>query len=122
MASIRSKCLAAALATLAMGATANAFPPFPPFQCPWHQDKNCPRPSYCCLHYWTPSLYTCRAYHTPPTYVYGCPTDPAFSGFRINKYPCRTTSPAEQASEYANLRRFDPGAAGSLAATAADSK
>jgi hypothetical protein len=104
--------LAAALAILGMAASANAQPPFPPYQCPWLQDKDCPRSSYCCLHYWAPSYYSFWAYHTPPRYVYGCPTDPAFSGFRIDKYPCRATSSAEQASHYANMRRFDPGAAG----------
>jgi hypothetical protein len=97
--------VAALLLTLVVASHTSAFSPLPPFQCPWFEDKDCPRPSYCCLHYVTPSLYSCRAYHTPPRYVYGCPADMTFVSYRIDKYPCRTTSPAEQASKYIETGR-----------------
>jgi hypothetical protein len=79
--------------------------PLPPFQCPWCEDSCCPRPSYCCLHYLVPSIYTCRAYHTPPRYVYGCAPPPGVVGFRVTKYPCFATSPEEQADKYIEVGR-----------------
>jgi hypothetical protein len=92
--------LAAVAMTLALAAPACAFPPFPPFQYPWHEAPDCPKSSYCCLHYLTPSLYKCWAYHTSPRYVYGCYPPDAPMDFRILRYPCRATSPTEQAAKY----------------------
>jgi hypothetical protein len=97
--------IAALMLTLGLASQARAFSPLPPFQCPWFEDKDCPKGSYCCLHYVTPSLFSCRAYHTPPRYVYGCPVDLTFVGYRIDKYPCLITSPAEQASKYIETGR-----------------
>ncbi len=99
--------LAATMLALALVPAARAFPPFPPFQWPWHEPRDCPKPSYCCLHYLTPSLYTYRAYHSPPCYTcYGPPTPPLVS-FRVDRYACRVTSPAEQASRYIETGRRD---------------
>jgi hypothetical protein len=91
--------LAALVLTLGLGATARADFPFPPFHCPWHESPDCPRSSYCCLHYWTPWVYKFWAYHTEPRYVYGCYSDGPL-GYRIYSYPCRATDGNEQAQKY----------------------
>ena len=92
--------------TLGLTTRAVAFP-FPPFQCPWHEAPDCPKGSYCCLHYLLPSIYRYRACHTEPRYVYGCPVDPTYTGFRLDTYPCRITSPDEQAANYLQYRNRD---------------
>jgi hypothetical protein len=97
--------LAALVLFLGMAGQASAFPPFPPFQWPWCEPRDCPRSSYCCLHYLTPSIYTFRAYHTTPRYVYGCPSDPNFVGYRIDSYHCRASEPIEQAYKYMEVGR-----------------
>jgi hypothetical protein len=99
------KWLAALVVVVGLAAPASAEFPFPPFQCPWHEGPDCPKGDYCCLHYWTPAYYRLRAYHTPPRYVYGCPTDPEYSGVRITAYPCRAVSPEEKALEYIEVGR-----------------
>jgi hypothetical protein len=63
-----------------------------------HRDK-CPKPSYSCCHYWLPSLYTFRAYHSPPCYVPE-PIDPALATVRVEHYHCPPASPANQAEYY----------------------
>jgi hypothetical protein len=83
---------------------AEAAPPFPPYQCPWSEAPDCPRPSYCCLHYIIPSYYKCRAYHTPPRYVCGCPVE-GLIGYRVDTYPCRISCPSEQAANYQQVGR-----------------
>jgi hypothetical protein len=87
--------------TLWLVPRASAFPPFPPFQCPWHEARDCPRSSYCCLHYVLPSIYTFRAYHRPPTYATYLPD----GGYRIDKYCCRISDPTEQALKYIEVGR-----------------
>jgi hypothetical protein len=100
--------LAALLLSFGLVAQARAFPPFPPYQCPWHEAPECPRRSYCCLHYLIPALYTYRAYHSPPHYVFCFPPESALIGYRVDSYACRATTSAEQAAKYANFgRRFD---------------
>lgn len=61
--------------------------------------EKCPKPSYCCLHYWLPSVYTFRAYHKPLCYTMP-PVDPEDAAVQIVRYPCPLTSPAEQAAFY----------------------
>ncbi len=92
--------LAALVLTLGLVPAAGAFPPFPPFQCPWHEAKECPCTSYSCCHYFVPSYYACRAYHTPPRYIYGCPVDQTFTGYRIDKYPCMSADSRAQTAIY----------------------
>ncbi len=81
---------------VALAPEANAEPASP--DGPAKHEK-CPRPSYCCLHYWLPSLYTCRAYHKPLCYVMP-PVDPADAAVQIVRYPCPLTSPSEQSNFY----------------------
>jgi hypothetical protein len=61
--------------------------------CGW--GKDCPRPSYSPLHYWTPSLYTCYAYHHDQRGVYATqyryPEVP--NSYRIIRYPCPAAPP-----------------------------
>jgi hypothetical protein len=47
-----------------------------------------------------PSYYACRAYHTPPRYIYGCPVDQTFTGYRIDKYPCMSADSRAQTAIY----------------------
>ncbi len=93
----------AAMVAACAAPPASAFP-FPPFQWPWHQAPDCPRSSYSCLHYALPAIYTCRAHHTPPHYVCGCPVPVEFTLYRIDRYPCRATSPELQAAHYLEYR------------------
>jgi hypothetical protein len=97
--------LRALLLTVGLAAPSRAEFPFPPFQCPWHEAPDCPKGQYCCLHYWAPTYYRVRAFHTPPRYVYGCPTDPELSGVVITSYPCRIATPEDRANEYIAVGR-----------------
>jgi hypothetical protein len=97
--------LAAAVITLGLAVPANAFPPFPPFQCPWHEAKECPCSSYSCLHYLIPAYYECRAYHTPMRYMYAWYPGDMLLGYALYQYPCRTTSPQSEADKYIEVGR-----------------
>jgi hypothetical protein len=89
--------LAAAVCAAGCLARAGADePPGPPADV--HHPK-CPKPSYSCCHYWLPSLYTFRAYHSAPCYV-PAPIDPALATVRVERYPCPLTTPANQADYY----------------------
>jgi hypothetical protein len=112
--------LAAVVLTVGFVSQANAAFPFPPFQCPWFESRDCPRSSYCCLHYIVPSLYTCRAYHTPPRLIYGCQTDVSHDAFSVYRYPCRASDPSEQATKYIEVGREPGGAAQTTPAPASE--
>lgn len=99
--------LAVLVLTLGLVPAAGAFPPFPPYQCPWHEAKECPCTHYSCCHYFVPALYRWRAYHTPPRYMYGFPDemDTTFVGYRVDRYPCMSASSAAQSAIYTDTDR-----------------
>jgi hypothetical protein len=69
--------------------------------------SDCPRPSYSCFHYLTPSVYTFRAYHSDsPICVYSKNVDPTVTDVRIERFRCRDTSPTQQAAKFAELGKM----------------
>lgn len=82
--------LAALALTLGLAAPARAGSIF-------HHDDgpDCPRPSYSCLHYLTPSYYLYRAHHTDhPEYLYAQVPCPGMASYESFAVPCPTADPA----------------------------
>jgi hypothetical protein len=65
-----------------------------------HRDKDCPRPSYSCLHILAPSLYTYRAYHHDLRGAYAMPDryPQVPTSYRFDKFVCPTVPPANAPS------------------------
>jgi hypothetical protein len=55
--------------------------------------SDCPRPSYSCFHYLTPSVYSKNV-------------DPTVTDVRIERFRCRDTSPTQQAAKFAELGKM----------------
>jgi hypothetical protein len=89
-----------------------------------HKDPDCPPPSYCCLHYWTPWVYRAKYhFHTPQVSVYARPHDlPGEPKDEFFKFTCPAVPPgaipyhntdpnkydAERAADAAKEKKKEP--------------
>ena len=81
------------LLALAVPGAAQAGPYFGEWGWCWKDCKDCPKGSYCCLHYWVPAVYWLRA-HLKPVNLDGYPPGlPVPADAVWEPYGCRDLPP-----------------------------